>query len=152
MPNITTIDPEWIAVFISLISLAVSAYLTVKVFRLTQAAQPTYECDSQFFEIQKLLLSDSDLHDFYNLDPVMSSLWSTFNPADKKMYIFCETYYFHLAFVYREYKEKRISESYWQLIKTFVIKLKKHCPMFMRVHANERLVFEKEFGELVDSL
>jgi hypothetical protein len=147
MQDINTIDPQWFAVIVSIISLAITFSLALKVFRLTQETQPTYQCDTQFFEIQKLLLSDADLHDFYKLDPVMANLWSTFTPADKKMYIFCETYYFHLAFVYREYKEKRIPENYWNIVNNFIIKLKKYSPMFMQVHSNERLAFEKEFGE-----
>jgi hypothetical protein len=82
---------------------------------MTHAAHSTYQCDSQFLEIEKLFISDPRLYRFYRLSPEMTAYWDKLDEDDKRIYILAEIHYFHLAFAHREHEANRIPLDHWKI-------------------------------------
>ncbi|HEV7122055.1 MAG TPA: hypothetical protein VGN24_01345 [Rhodanobacter sp.] len=143
------LNPAWYALSISVTALIVSGSFSWRIFKLTHAMHSTYQCDSQFLEIEKLFISEPQLYSFYRLGPAMTAYWDGLSEQEKRLYIFTEIHYFHLAFAYREYRAKRVPIDYWRIYQNWLNTLVNHCPMFMEIHKREGGNFEKEFAELV---
>lgn len=142
-------EPGWYALIISITALLVSSFFTWRTFKMTHAAHSTYQCDSQFLEIEKLFISDPRLYPFYRLGPEMTAYWDKLSDDEKRRYILTEIHYFHLAFAHREYEAGRISPDYWQIYKNWLNTLVNYCPMFLEVHKREGGNFEDAFAKLV---
>lgn len=144
-------QPGWYALIISGLALLVTSALTRRTIKLTHAAHSTYQCDSQFLEIEKLFISNPRLYDFYRLGPEMTQYWSGLSEDDKRLYIFTEIHYFHLAFAHREYEAGRVTVDYWKIYQNWLDTLIQHSPMFLEVHKREWRNFENAFGRLVEN-
>ncbi len=141
-------QPEWYGPIIAFLALLGATAGTLITRKLTRP-HFTYQCDSQFLEIQKLFISDPRLYDFYRLGPEMTTYWSGLSKDEKRLYLFTEIHYFHLAFAYREYKAGRVKKDYWKLYEHWLETLIQHSPMFRQVHKLERWNFENAFDRLV---
>jgi len=142
-------NPGWYAAVVSFVGAAITALLTLRIIKLTHAAHSTYQCDSQFLEIEKLFISNPKLYEFYNLGPEMRKYWGSLNEDQKRLYILTEIHYFHLAFAHREFMANRIPEEYWKVYKNWLETLIRYAPMFLEVHKREGRNFENEFASLV---
>jgi len=143
------LEPGWYALIISLVALVITTLFTWRTFKMTHAAHSTYQCDSQFLEIEKLFISDPRLYPFYRLGPRMTEYWDRLSEDDKRLYILTEMHYFHLAFAHREYMSGRVKADYWHIYENWLETLVDHCPMFLEVHKHEGKNFEDKFAKLV---
>jgi len=145
------LQPAWYALAVAVASILVSAALTLTMIRFTHRAHSTYQCDAQFMEIEKVFMADPRLYEFYQLGPEMTAYWSGLSENEKRLYILTEMHYFHLAFVYREYKAKRVELWYWKLCEHWLDRLVAFSPMFREVYRREGANFEDEFRDLVET-
>jgi len=142
-----------IMLVLDVVILVMQVLITLLIFRWEGSRTSTYECDALWLDIAKTLLSEPRLWDFYGLGPEEERKgWQRMSDDDKRMYIFCEMNYYHLAFVYREYLQKRVSKAYWNIHKPWLRKLIQYSPMFREVHQGCRMDYEPEFVRLVDEL
>jgi len=102
-------------------------------------------------ELEKTLLSDEKLHNFYAIGPKEEKeSWNKMTPDEKRMWIFCEMNYFHFAFVYTQHKQRLVSKEYWSIYDRWLKKLLKYSPIFRDVHKYSSQYFESEFEKYVD--
>lgn len=115
--------------------------------------QAAYQCDALFMEIEKILISDPHLYEFYEIgEKYERDFWSGLSEDQKKMYVFCEMNYFHFAYVYREFLAHRVPESYWKVYEYWVSKLIKYSDLFNKVHDYSKEGFGPEFVKKVSEL
>lgn len=152
-------DPAWCALIVSVltliasvVALIVTANLMWRTFRMAHESHPTYSCDSQFLEIEKVFLSDPRLFPFYRLGPEFTVFWDQLSEDEKRLYILTEMHYFHLAFAHREYKAGRVKPDYWKIYENWLRTLVQFSPMFLEVHRHEKNNFEEEFDDLVSEI
>ena len=130
------------------VQIIVSALLAWFVLQLNQNLISTLESDKIFFEIEKILLSDPQLYEFYNTP--YGRLWNSLKNEDKKLYIFNEINFFVFALVYRELRHKRISRSYWKLWERWLVDLIRKSSAFRDVCRYSSRHFEPEFMKFVN--
>jgi hypothetical protein len=106
----------------------------------------TYECDSLYLEITKLMFEHDELTDFYTgtVDG-----WEQMTLPQRRMYLLVELNYFHFAFVHREFLLKRVEPSYWKLYGDWLTQLIKCNETILKVHKANAGLFETEFARLV---
>jgi len=142
-----TISPQILTVLILLFA----AWITYFTWKRSKQIGSTYECDRLFMEIEKTLLNDEKLYDFYAIGPKEEKdSWNNMKPDEKRMWIFCEMNYFHFAFVYAQRKRELVSKEYWSIYDRWLKKLLKYSPIFRDVHKYSSQYFEPEFKKYVD--
>ncbi len=68
------------------IILLVAAVLTYYTWKRSKQIGSTYECDRLFMEIEKTLLNNEKLYDFYSIWPGEEKKdWDKMSPYDKRM-------------------------------------------------------------------
>jgi len=131
--------------------LLVGLLLTERSRKRSRQTGSTYECDRLYLEIAKTLLNDEKLYDFYSIGPEEErKSWNDLSQGQKRMWIFNEMYYFHFAFVYREYRRGSVSKEYWNVYDVWLKKLLRYSPIFREVHKFSKEYFEPEFKEYLD--
>jgi hypothetical protein len=107
----------------------------------------TYQCDSLYLEMTKLMIEHDDLADFY---AGTVEGWEKMTAPQRRMYLLVELNYFHFAFVYREFKLGRVDPSYWQLYDDWLTQLLQRNETILKVHRADAGFFETEFWHLVE--
>ncbi|MCX5811718.1 MAG: thermonuclease family protein [Proteobacteria bacterium] len=134
-------------------------YFAGKQLRLTKQIQMHslfLESEKEFYELDKLMLKDSALRNYYKMDdPYLQ------NASDDmlKQYIFFELYYGHLCRTYvtlysRHFKlDDKFAKEYWQLYEN-MLKYLLDDEMFCEVHkwSKDKKLFDQIFIDKVDQV
>jgi hypothetical protein len=107
----------------------------------------TYQCDSLYLEMTKLMIEHEDLANFY---AGTVEGWEKMTPPQRRMYLLVELNYFHFAFVYREFQLGRVDPNYWKLYDDWLTQLLQCNETILRVHRADAGLFETEFWLLVE--
>lgn len=140
-----------IAPFFPLITAAAAifgAFIAQRVYKSVHLPRATQECDTQYIAIQRILLDQTDLHGFYGTMSCYRS-WSSWQPDRQKMYLFLELQFLHIAFVYREWKSRRVSGEYWNNYEQWLQNLLLNED-FRIICDTENRIMEKDFRSVIE--
>ncbi|MBN2602597.1 MAG: hypothetical protein JXA91_00500 [Candidatus Thermoplasmatota archaeon] len=146
-------DMQTILILLQTIILIITAILTYVIFKISIRIGSITESDKIFMEIEKILLKDKNLHEFYNVgDKNYTDFWQKCNDKERRLYIFCEMNYFLFAAVYREHKRRVLKKDYWEIYKNWLLKLLRDQDMFLILYLFERDHFELEFRDEMEKI
>ena len=150
---VISFDIQTILILLQTITLIITVILTYVIFKISIRIGSITESDKIFMEIEKILLNDKNLHEFYNVgDKNYTEFWQKCNDKERRLYIFCEMNYFLFAAVYREHKRRVLKTEYWDIYKNWLLKLLRDQDMFLIVYLFERNHFESEFKHEMEKI
>ncbi len=124
---------------LQVVTLIVQVWFATTQFSARNKQDSTYQCDSLYFQMTKLMIEHENLSDFYTgtVDG-----WESMTFSQRKMYLLAELNYFHFAFVHREFLQGRVSKEYWQLYERWMNMLLKTNKTFCQVREANSALFE----------
>ncbi len=143
---------DYLTLTLSFVAAIAAVVVAVYVARLTLNRDSLYEANRQYLDLAKLMIEKECLLEFYRAGTEEhKKYWDSLTVDQRKLYVFCEMYYCHFAYVASERAAGRISLEEWQLWDEYLSRLLRdeNFTMFREVIKRERENFEEVLSDKI---